>query len=82
MINKITPTHTVCWYTKWIASVFIIIGVLLSSNNIFPYNLMFHFIGLVGWLIVAIIWHDRALLVINSVSLAILGNGIIQYYVK
>tara|TARA_R100001163_G_scaffold26582_2_gene21588 strand:- start:687 stop:935 length:249 start_codon:yes stop_codon:yes gene_type:complete len=82
MTTKVTPTHTKDWYIKWIASFFIIIGVLLSANNIYPYNLMFHFIGLAGWLVVSMMWNDRALLMINSVSLAILANGIIQYYVK
>ena len=82
MTTKVTQTHTKDWYIKWIASFFIIIGVLLSANNIYPYNLMFHFIGLAGWLVVSMMWNDRALLMINSVSLAILANGIIQYYVK
>jgi len=82
MITKVTPTHTKDWYIKWVASLFVVIGVLLSANNIYPYNLMFHFIGLTGWLVVSMIWNDRALLMINSVSLAILANGIIQYYVK
>ncbi len=82
MKTKVTPTHTKDWYIKWIASFFIVIGVLLSANNIYPYNLMFHFIGLAGWLVVSMMWNDRALLMINSVSLAILANGIIQYYVK
>ena len=82
MKTKVTPTHTKDWYIKWIASFFIVIGVLLSANNIYPYNLMFHFIGLAGWLVVSMMWNDRALLMINSISLAILANGIIQYYVK
>ena len=82
MTTKVTPTHTKDWYIKWIASFFVVIGVLFSANNIFPYNLMFHFTGLAGWLIVSMMWNDRALLMINSVSLAILANGIIQYYVK
>jgi len=82
MTTKVTPTHTKDWYIKWIASFFVVIGVLLSANNIYPYNLMFHFTGLTGWLVVSMMWNDRALLMINSVSLAILANGIIQYYVK
>jgi len=79
---KQTPTHTLDWYIKWIASVILVGGVILTSNNIYPYNLMVHAVGMFGWFIVAIIWNDRALLVINAVSLVLLLNGLVSYYVK
>ena len=81
-LKKLAPTHTLDWYIKWIASVFLIAGVILTSNNIYPLNLFFHAIGMFGWLIVSILWNDRALLVINAVSLAILINGLVAHYVK
>jgi len=81
-LNKQTPTHTLDWYIKWIASVVLVGGVILTSNNIYPLNLMIHAIGMFGWFIVAIIWNDRALLVINAVSLVLLINGLVSYYVK
>jgi len=81
-LNKQTPTHTIDWYIKWIASVILVGGVILTSNNIYPLNLMVHAVGMFGWFIVAIIWNDRALLVVNAVSLALLLNGLVAYYVK
>ena len=81
-LNKQTPTHTLDWYVKWIASVILVVGVILTSNNIYPLNLIVHAIGMFGWFIVAIVWNDRALLVINAVSLALLLNGLVAYYVK
>ena len=81
-LNKQTPTHTLDWYVKWIASIILVGGVILTSNNIYPLNLMVHAIGMFGWFIVAIIWNDRALLVVNAVSLALLLNGLVSYYVK
>jgi len=81
-LNKQTPTHTLDWYIKWIASIILVGGVILTSNNIYPLNLMVHAIGMFGWFIVAIIWNDRALLVINAVSLVLLVNGLVSYYVK
>ena len=81
-LNKQTPTHTLDWYIKWIASVVLVVGVILTSNNIYPLNLMVHALGMFGWFIVAIIWNDRALLVINAVSLVLLINGLVSYYVK
>ena len=81
-LNKQTPTHTLDWYIKWIASIILVVGVILTSNNIYPYNLMVHALGMFGWFMVAIIWNDRALLVINAVSLVLLINGLVSYYVK
>ena len=81
-LKKLSPTHTLDWYIKWIASVFLIAGVILTSNNIYPINLFFHAAGMFGWFIVSILWNDRALLVINAVSLAILLNGLVAHYVK
>ena len=82
ILDKQTPTYTLDWYIKWIASIILVGGVILTSNNIYPYNLMVHAIGMFGWFIVAIIWNDRALLVINAVSLVLLINGFVSYYVK
>jgi len=82
VLDKQTPIHTFDWYIKWVASVILVGGVILTSNNIYPLNLMVHAVGMFGWFIVAIIWNDRALLVINAVSLSLLLNGLVSYYVK
>ena len=82
ILDKQTPTYTLDWYIKWIASVILVGGVILTSNNIYPLNLIVHAIGMFGWFIVAVIWNDRALLVINAVSLVLLINGLVSYYVK
>ena len=82
MLEKQTPIHTLDWYVKWIASIIIVISVILTSNNIYPLNLFFYAAGLSGWFIVALLWNDRALLIINAVSLALLLNGLVSYYVK
>ncbi len=82
VLDKQTPTYTLDWYIKWIASIILIVGVILTSNNIYPLNLIVHAIGMFGWFIVAIIWNDRALLVINAVSLVLLINGLVSFYVK
>ena len=81
-IQKLTPIHTLDWYIKWVASFVLIVGVILTSNNVFPANLIFHALGMFGWFIVGILWNDRALIVINAVTLALMSNGLITYYVK
>ena len=81
-MKKITPTHTIDWYIKWAASVILIVGMVLSSHNIFPENVIAQSIGALGWLIVGIFWHDRALIIINSIAFVILANGVVRYYIQ
>ncbi len=76
-----TPLHTTDWYIKWAASLVLLVGMLLTSNNIYPLNIFVHMIGLMGWLVVSIIWNDRALIIINAVGIAIMANGLIGYFV-
>ena len=56
--------------------------MILTANNVYPINLVFHFVGLGGWLAVAIAWNDRALIVVNAVALAIFANGLVAYFIK
>ena len=70
------------WYVKWASSIVLMLGMILTSQNIFPYNLYVHFVGLLGWLYVSIVWNDRALIVVNSVALSISTNGIVSELVK
>ena len=36
VFKKITPKGDLSWYIKWISSIFIIMGMALTSANIFP----------------------------------------------
>jgi len=77
-----TPLYTIDWYIKWISSIILMVGILLTSNNIYPINLYFHFVGIMGWMIVGMLWNDRSLIVINSFALATLATSIFRllYY--
>ena len=81
--KKLSPTHTKDWYVKWIASIVLIIAqALTSAGDLSPYNLMLFAIGLSGWLLVGYWWHDRALIVINSVGIFINITGILKFYMS
>jgi hypothetical protein len=81
-MTKEVRERDITWYVKWASSIILMIGMTFTSQNIFPYNLFFHLLGTLGWTYVAIVWNDRALLVINSVALSIFINGIISALVK
>ena len=80
VIKKITPRGDLSWYIKWFSSFIILTGMVLTSANVMPYNLFFHLIGVMGWGIVGMLWHDRALIFINGVATFIFLSGIIGYY--
>jgi|TARA_R110000803_G_scaffold82050_1_gene148000 hypothetical protein len=76
-INKVTPGYGKTWYIKWTASFIIIIGMLLTAVEISPLNLVFHLGGVTGWFIVGYLWHDRAIMTVNSIAMFIFSVGIL-----
>ena len=80
LYQKITPTHDLSWYVKWISVVFVIAGWSLNSINLYPYSVMIQVIGVAGWLWVGYLWHDRALIVLNSIGVTILGLGLLKHF--
>ena len=82
IMDKVTPTHTKDWYIKWLASIILIFGMILSSNNIYPENIIAQATGAFGWLVVGLLWHDRAIIIINAIAFAILFSSIVHYYMR
>ena len=68
--------HPLSWYVKWASSIVLVFAMIATTNNMDPMNMILQGIGVAGWLWVAIIWNDRALIVVNAVAVAIMCNGI------
>ena len=83
-IEKVTPLHDATWYVKWIGVIFICLAVLCRSIQEVPkvYDVFFSIIGTAAWLYVGIRWHDRALIVLNTILLALLVSGGARYVVQ
>jgi hypothetical protein len=81
-INKVTPTHDLSWYVKWISSLFVMTAWMLTSANLYPYNIMIQIIGVAGWLWVGYLWHDRAIMVLNAMGVMFLGIGLVNYFLQ
>ena len=82
VIKKITPRYDLSWYIKWFSSITLIIAMMFTAVEMFPVNLFIANVGFIGWLVVGMLWHDRALIVLNSISLAIYTLGIFNYYYR
>jgi hypothetical protein len=80
-VDKITPLHDLSWYIKWVSAFVILLGMSLTSMEVYPYNLYVHLVGVSGWFVVGMLWHDRALIFLNAVAIAVFLMGIIKYYI-
>ena len=80
VFKKVTPKGDLSWYLKWASSVFIIIAMALTSANLYPINIVFHLIGVGGWLVVGMLWHDRALIFLNGVAIFVFATGLLNHY--
>ena len=66
------------WYIKWIATVFILTGMALRTTQQFMFiDIIVSLIGAIGWMVVGIMWKDKALILLNAVATTILLYGFI-----
>ena len=78
-VSLINREYGMDWYIKWIASIFILISIAFRAADGYAiWDLAFGTIGVLGWLIVSILWRDRALILLNGVSLMMLFVGLLN----
>lgn len=65
---------------EWGITVILIVGVALTSFNIFPLNLWVSMIGNIGWLYLGYIWRKWSLFVVQLVITAIYFIGLLNLY--
>ena len=63
---------------KWVGSVIIILSMILTASNIYPYNLYTAIPGTLIWIYVSFMWNDKSLIAMNLVALTIYMLGIIN----
>lgn len=79
IFEAVTPKYTLDWYVKWVSSVLILISIAFRAADGYAVaDLFFGTLGVCGWLWVSIIWRDRALIILNAVSLSMLIVGLLN----
>ena len=79
MTKKITPYKDVSWYIKWTSTAILLIAI--TSRAAGGPQLLDFFLsiaGTLGWTVVGFMWHDRALMILNSVVAGILTVGVLR----
>ena len=81
-VRKVTPIHDSTWYVKWISVAFVCMAVLCRSVEEIPkiFDVTLSIVGTAGWLWVGFKWHDRALIILNTILLSMLVSGAFRYY--
>ena len=74
-----TPKQTKDWYIKWSASVLLLTAMVLRATGDYPLtDMCLSLVGCIGWLVVAMLWKDRALIILNAIASFILMTGILN----
>ena len=80
IFKSATPKYTIDWYIKWVASMFVLAALSVRGvEGLQIYDLILSIFGITGWLVVSILWRDRALLILNGVGLIFLMRNLFVY---
>ena len=76
---KVTPYKDVSWYIKWCATAVLLVAITSrAAGGPQIVDFCLSIIGTLGWTIVGFMWHDRALMILNSVVAGILTVGVLR----
>ena len=79
IFKSATPKYDYSWYVKWIASIFIMVSMSMRGIPEYQlYDLVLSTVGVAGWLVVGLLWKDRALVLLNGVGVALLLRNLFE----
>jgi len=77
IFKSATPKYTIDWYIKWVASVFVLCAMSIRGIEGYQtYDVILSIMGILLWLVVSILWKDRALILLNGVGLLFLVRNL------
>lgn len=79
IFKSATPKYTLDWYIKWVASAFVLVAMSMRGVDGWQfYDLTLSVIGIFLWLIVSVLWKDRALILLNGIGLLFLMRNLFE----
>jgi hypothetical protein len=66
---------------RWSGTILCLIGIALTSLNIYPLNLLFGLVGSFLWTVQGYLYRDNALLLVELVAVLIYLAGIVSLFV-
>lgn len=65
------------WF-EWLCTAVLLIGVVLTSFNIYPMNIWFLLVGNLGWIGLGWMWRKWSLIILQSIITIIYIAGLIK----
>jgi hypothetical protein len=66
---------------RWSGTILCLIGIALTSLNIYPLNLLFGLVGSFLWTVQGYLYRDNALLLVELVAVFIYLAGIVSIFI-
>jgi hypothetical protein len=66
---------------RWSGTILCLIGIALTSINIYPLNLLFGLVGSFLWTVQGYLYRDNALLLVELVAVIIYLVGIVSIFI-
>ena len=66
---------------KWMSTVLILTGILLTNLNNYPINIFIHGLGAIGWTVAGLITKDRALMTNFGLQIPIFALGYFYWFI-
>lgn len=66
---------------KWSGTFLCLVGIALTSFNIYPLNILFGFVGSGLWTIAGILQNDAPLVLVEAVATVIYLAGLVVYFI-
>ena len=66
---------------KWLGTLLCLVGIALTSFNIYPANIVFGFIGSGLWTYAGILQNDAPLVLVEAVAAVLYFCGIVLYFI-
>jgi hypothetical protein len=63
------------WF-EWLCTAVLIVGVALTSYNVYPLNIWLSFLGNLGWMILGYMWRKWSLFIVELIIVIIYIAGI------
>ena len=64
---------------KWLGTILCLIGIALTSFNIYPLNILFGLVGSALWTLAGFMQRDIPLLLVEFVAVVLYFGGIVSY---
>ena len=67
-------------YIKWLSTILVLIGIMLTNLNFYPLNIFIHGFGAFGWALAGYLSSDRAILTNFGLQIPLFIMGYINLF--